>query len=192
VDGHPILKNGFVLYEARRPPEPATVPRLWLGLVPIGIALAALLLWMGARTDSGIGSRRALASTIAVLAGVIGLVGLILALLITVTDHVAAHRNENIFMLNPLWLLIAVLGPMMILRRRARGATVTLVRASAALACVTVLLHLVGVSRQPNWDAIGLILPVELALAWVLIDASWTQPATPADSPLSPTEPPAS
>lgn len=179
LDGgrRPLMKDGFILNHADRPPEPTTVPRLWMGLVPIGLSLTALVLWLSARSDAGIGRRRVLAATVAVLAGIFGLLGLIIAALITVTDHLAAHGNENIFMLNPLWLIVAVLAPLLILRQRARRATVVLVRAAGALACVAVLLHLVGLSRQPNWDAIGLVLPVELAIAWVLVDASWARPA---------------
>jgi hypothetical protein len=174
LDGgkRPLFKEEFVLNEATRPPEPTRAPRLWIWFAPIGVLLTALVLWLSAHAET-IGRRRALAATIAILAAIFGILGSVIAALITLTDHVAAHGNENIFMLNPLWLVIAVLGPMVILRRRARTTAVMLVRVAAAAGCVAVLLHLVGLSRQPNWDAIALVLPVELTIAWVLVDASW-------------------
>jgi Domain of unknown function (DUF4105) len=174
LDGgkRPLFKEEFVLNEATRPPEPTRAPRLWIWFAPIGVLLTALVLWLSAHAET-VGRRRALAATIAILAAIFGILGSVIAALITLTDHVAAHGNENIFMLNPLWLVIAVLGPMVILRRRARTTAVLLVRVAAAAGGVAVLLHLVGLSRQPNWDAIALVLPVELAIAWVLVDASW-------------------
>jgi hypothetical protein len=168
-----LFKREFVLNEATRPPEPTQIPRLWMWFAPFGVALTALVLWLNARSEGGIGRRRVLAVIVAILAATFGILGTIITVLITVTDHVAAHGNENIFMLNPLWLVIAVLAPRMILRHRGHRTIVWLVRFAAAVGCLAVLLHLVGLSRQPNWDAIALILPIELAIAWVLVDASW-------------------
>jgi Domain of unknown function (DUF4105) len=175
LDGgrRPLFKREFVLNDATRAPEPTRVPSLWMWFAPIGVALTALVLWLGARSEGTVGRRRVLAATIAILAGTFGTLGSIIAALVTITDHVAAHGNENIFMLNPLWLVIAALAPRMILRRRAGKSSVLLIRVAAAVGCGAVLLHLVGLSRQPNWDAIALVLPVELAMAWVLVDTSW-------------------
>lgn len=174
-----LFKREFVLNESTRPTEPVNVPRLWIWFAPIGLALTALVLWLGAHADGSIGRRRALAATVAILAAACGTLGSVIATLLTITDHVAAHGNENIFMLNPLWLAIAVLAPRMILGRAGKG-SLLLIRVAAAVGCGAVLLHLVGLSRQPNWDAIALVLPVELAIAWVVVDASWAAtPRTP-------------
>jgi hypothetical protein len=37
--------------------------------------------------------------------------------------------------------------------------------AGLGLSVVAVLLHLLGLSRQPNWDVIGLVLPVQIVVA---------------------------
>ena len=103
---------------------------------------------------------------VALVAGVFGLVGLVILFLVTFTDHVAAHHNENMWMLNPVWLVVAVALPMAVVRRRwtvARWVTL----AAAALAVCAVLMHLVGLSRQPNWNVIALLLPAEIAMACV-------------------------
>lgn len=166
----PLVGEAFVVYQATRPPEPTTTPKLWKAFVPLGLLLAAIVLWLARAGDSpSVRKQRALATMIAIVAGFCGVIGTMITFLVTVTDHVAAHSNENMFMLNPLWLAVAVLGPMLILRRRARTAAVVLVLMAVALGCGAVLIHLIGLSRQPNWDAIGLLLPVELAIAWILV-----------------------
>jgi len=169
LDGgkRPLFKNSFVVNESTRPPETAPVPQLWKGLIHLGLALAALVVWLGRGLHEG-RRRRVAAFTISFLAAVLGILGLIITLLVTVTDHIAAHANENMVMLEPLWLVVAAMAPVMILRGASKPWVVTVTRVAAAVACGAVLIHLVGLSRQPNWDAIGLLLPVELALTWVL------------------------
>ena len=162
-----LFREEFVINEATRPAEPDHVPRLWLWFAPIGLALAALVLWLSQGLRSG-GRRRTAAFTISFLAAVIGILGTIITALVALTDHTAAHANENFFMLNPLWLVIAALTPAMILHQRPRHKSVVLVSITAVLACAAVLIHLGGWSRQGNWDAIFLVLPVELSMAWTL------------------------
>jgi hypothetical protein len=178
-----LIGQEFVINQADRASEPTNVPKLWKGFLAIGLAIAGLIVWLGESASPGRARLRVLASVVAAVAGLFGIIGLIITLLVTVTDHVAAHANENITMLNPLWLIIAVLAPMMILRQRARATTVRLVFAGAVLGFAAVLIHVVGLSRQPNWDVIGLILPVELAIAFVV---ATRYPSTSAESPSAP------
>jgi len=164
----PLIKEEFTVYTANRPPEPDRAPHLWTWFAPIAAVIVGLVLWMNAGSAAGPRRRRALALSVGFLAGVFGVLGLIITGLITITDHVAAHGNENIFMLNPLWLVIAVLAARVILHARLGARTVWLVRIAAATSCFAVLIHLMGLSRQPNWDAIVLVLPIELTIAWIL------------------------
>jgi hypothetical protein len=163
ADGAPLVRREGMLNEAARAPEPAHVPALWKGLLPMGLVIAAALLglWFGVR------SRIPAAVVVAIAAGFIGIIGTIITLLVTVTDHVAAHRNENLWMLNPVWLLVAVT----LVRAMIGGRWAKVARwatwVGAALGCCAVLMHVFGLSRQPNWDVIGLLLPVQLAMAFV-------------------------
>jgi hypothetical protein len=170
--GRPLVMREYVLSEANRGPEPEGVPALWKGLLPIGLALAGLMLGLYYRTSA----RRTTATLIAIFAGIVGLVGLVIALLVTITDHVAAHGNENMFMLNPVWLVIAVVVPMLLLRGKAGGVARWAVIVGAVLSLGAVAIHLVGLSRQPNWDVIGLILPPQLAIAAIAFAALRRQP----------------
>ena len=163
VDGRPLVAREFIFSEANRGPEPATVPALWKALLPIGIVLALLLIGLGIAPRARVAS----AIFVAIIAGVIGIVGTIIFLLVTVTDHVAAHGNENMWMLNPVWLVVAVAVPMALVRGRWGPVARWAVYAGVALGLCAVLMHVVGMSRQPNWDVIGLLLPAELAIGAV-------------------------
>jgi hypothetical protein len=88
----------------------------------------------------------------------------------TLTDHRAARPNENFFMLNPLWLIVAVLAPMMVLRPRPRRVARGIISLALGVACVAVISHLVFLSRQSNWDVIVLVLPIELTIGWTLLN----------------------
>lgn len=164
-DGRPIVAREYLIGDATRDAEPDDVPALWKGLLPLGLALAALVLggFFGTR------ARRTTATLVAIIAGVAGLIGTVLLLLVTITDHVAAHRNENILMLNPLWLVAAVAVPMLLVRGKAQRVARWTVILGAALGLCAVAIHLVGVSRQPNWNIIALVLPAQLAIATIVI-----------------------
>jgi uncharacterized membrane protein len=98
---------------------------------------------------------------------VVGLVGMLLLLLWTVTDHNFAHRNENLLLFNPLWLLFVVTAPMLISRGRARW-TSALAVLFAVLGVVGLAMHAVGLSDQANLRVFGLVLPPILAFAWLM------------------------
>jgi hypothetical protein len=172
-----LIKQSFVVNDAKRAPEPTTIPRLWLWFLPVSIALSALVLWLGASARRGVRPRVA-AVVYTFLAAVIGIIGTIVVFLVTMTDHTAAQRNFNGFMLNPLWLAVAVLAPLMLLRPRWRGRTRRFLLACAGISLLAVIARLTGISHQSNWDAMLLILPVELAMVWQLTHLP--RPAEPA------------
>jgi hypothetical protein len=172
-DGTPLVVAEQRVITAVRADEPQTGPRLVGLLLPVGLLLGMLVV---AGTRARAGRVRGVATAVLITwSGVAGLLGTLLTLLWMVTDHTAAHRNENLLLFNPAWLLVAV-GGWAALRGRATAALgrVALVGglAVAALASVAVLLHLVGLSRQDNWALIALVAPVALATGWVL-HRSW-------------------
>jgi len=171
LDGgkRPLIGEEFAINSATRPQEPSRAPRLWMGFAPLGLSLSVLVLWLGGALSAS-QRRRPAAAVISILSAAFGILGTIITALVTLTDHTATHGNENIFMLNPLWLVIAVVAPIVILRGQPRTAARWLAIGAGAVGVLAVLIHLVGMSRQPNWDVIALVLPVELAIAWVLFD----------------------
>jgi hypothetical protein len=162
VDGtRPLVLREFMLNDpADRGPEPTTVPALWKWYLPIGLAVGALILGLWFKFHA----RVTTATIVTLAAAVIGIIGLIMLLLVMVTDHVAAHRNENLWLFNPIWLVVAVALPIAMFKERwkvARWATA----AGAGVSLGAVLMHVVGLSHQPNWGVIALVLPSQLAMA---------------------------
>ena len=172
-DGHggtrPLVKSERMLLPTISHPE-ATAPPRWLPtFLVLGLLVAVLFAVVGWRAARGSAPARFTAGTLfAVWCFTVGCLGLILTLLWTVTDHTFAHRNENLLLFNPLWLVLAVLVPMTAVKGRVARVTRWLTFVVAALAVVALLLHLVGLSRESNGEMIAFALPPALALAWVV------------------------
>lgn len=167
---HPLVTRERVLFQARRPAEPTDAPHLgpWLWLA--GLVVAALLVWLGGspETPGKRIARIAGASLAAVWAVACGILGVILTLLWTVTDHRFAHQNENLLLFNPFWLVLVVALPVYMLRGGFPRTTQWLVRAVALLSLVALAAHALTLSRQDNLPIIGLALPPALALAIIV------------------------
>jgi hypothetical protein len=164
----PLVKSERVLFQASREPAATRPPTLWPALLAAGLAIAALFVWLGSRARTARrGPRIAAAVVIGLWCAVAGILGLVLTLLWTATDHVFAHRNENVLLFNPLWLVLAVVVPLSLVRGRATRFTRAVVIVVAALAVGTLVLHVTTLSSQRNWAVMGLGLPPALALAWI-------------------------
>jgi hypothetical protein len=163
----PLVRGERVLFRSTRSAEAEAPPNLAPWLVLLGLLIAALLAWLAMRAASGSsGARIAAAVIFSLWCAVAGTLGLILTLLWTITDHVFAHRNENLLLFNPLWLILAVLIPIYMWNGRAARWTRVLAMGLAALSVLALLVHLVTLSRQVNLAIIGLALPPALAIAW--------------------------
>jgi hypothetical protein len=172
-DGHggtrPLVKNERTLLGTVTHPEPASPPRWMPTFATIGILVAVLFAVVGSRAARGSARARFTAGALFSLWSFgAGVLGLILALLWGVTDHFFAHRNENLLLFNPLWLIVAVLAPMTAVKGRLSQATRWLTLLVAALGLVALLLHLTGLSREANGEIIAFALPPMLALAWAV------------------------
>jgi len=166
---HPLVKNERMLLGTVTHPEPSAPPHWMPEFAILGILIAALFAvvgWRGARGSHG--ARVASATLFSVWAFGAGLLGVILTLLWTVTDHHFAHRNENLLLFNPLWLVLAIVAPMTAVKGRLSQTTRWLTFAIAGLGLIALLLHLTGLSRQSNGEIIAFALPPMLALAWAV------------------------
>jgi hypothetical protein len=167
---HPLVKGERVLFKSTRPPEHEAPPSFaWLWIA--GVIIGGLLAWLGVRAlTGGRGARVGAAIAFGLWAFIAGMLGSILTLLWTVTDHRFAYANENLLLFNPLWLVLAVLLPMFFLRGRAPVLTRGLVIAVFGLAVVALAAH-AGLSKQDNLGVIGLALPVAAAALFVALRA---------------------
>jgi hypothetical protein len=148
--------------------EPATAPRLVWRLLVVGLVLAALVAGIRVMAVSRRGAVWGLAVVTATWSLLCGLIGVILLLAWTATRHIFWAWNENLLLISPLSLLLAVLLPMTLLRGRGASAT-------RGIAFAVVVLSLVGLALallpggQENRAIVALFLPVHLAIAWSVL-----------------------
>jgi hypothetical protein len=175
-DGRPVplVKSEQTLFQstAVAPPE---APPAWVGVyLGLGLVIGATMLLLGRAAPHGRLARYGFASVVAAWAVLIGLAGVVLAGLWGLTDHVAASRNENLFQVNPLALLLLAALPSILregqgAKRIARGVALAL----AGLSALGLALKVVPGFQQVNGPIIALALPVHLGVVAAL--NRWTQ-----------------
>lgn len=168
----PAVAKKSTWFEAKREPTPQSAPSwtVWLVLVGGGVGLLALAL--GHLGRGGQRFPRVLLGLLHVLLGLtLGVFGLFLFLVGLFTDHTVAHRNENLFLVNPLHLALLPLGVMVIFgSESARNGLRRIWGLAAALSVLGVVLKVLPPFDQNNWNLIALFVPMNLAFAllWVL------------------------
>lgn len=166
----PLVSGERVLFQSTRPPEPVAPPRLWSYLLLLGLLIGGVLLWLASIASRSRGARWGLGILATLWCVIAGLLGVVLTILWTATDHQFAHANENLLVFNPLWLILAVCVAMYVANGKAARFTGLLTAFLAALSVLALLSHAVFVSRQANLAIILLALPPALALALI----TWT------------------
>ena len=172
VNGQPLVLSERVLVQASRPAEDTQVRRGMTGyfaiaLVLIAIGIAAFYVFKSSFTA---------ALTVAALWSLIaGIAGFVLAFLWAFTDHLYSYRNENLFQLNPLSLVLFVGLIVTAIRYRRRKGTVPVLdwvmwfaRAVALLSVLGFVLQILPWLDQVNADAIALALPLHIAVLVLL------------------------
>ncbi len=160
----PLVASEEVLFAASRTPELMTVPSLALGGLALGVVAAIVCYLVGFRLPGRAGATT-LALAWAVVAGVLGL---LLFLLWAVTQHVASHVNQNLFFINPLWLVVAILLPFAGGARRWRNTLLVVVRAIALLSIVGAVVALTPWG-QPSGAIAAFAAPVNLAMYFLVL-----------------------
>jgi hypothetical protein len=175
ADGGPLVLEEGTWFDSGQAPPPELPRDRRSAFALTGLALAAAALWLGGQARRRPWARRTLAWTAGSLHLLFGLAGVVLLLLWLATDHVAAHGNENLFLLSPLSLLLAV--PWW-LRARAGAAAGRVAGSLAAVVAGSALLGLLAkalpqVFPQANLHWCLLLVPLHLALAhaWRRLDA---------------------
>jgi hypothetical protein len=179
----PLVRSEQTVYLSTMAPPRATPP-FWLpAYLAVGLLLGGLLWRWGVRGTRSARARGALAAVGGIWSLFAGVAGLILAGLWLFTDHTAAYRNENLFLFNPIALLLAVLVPLSVL---GRGRQVRLAQRIAAvlvaLCDAAILFKLAPGTRQVNGMLIALALPVHAGL-WLGLRA--LRPLRAVEAPLS-------
>ena len=159
----PLVSSEKVLFTSSRPPERMEASSQVGVFLLAGLAFAAVSVALGYKLRGRIFST-GLVSLWSLVAGV---VGLLLLLLWTVTQHSAAHANQNLFFVNPLWLGVAMLAPLAPLARRSRDALLLMVRICVGLTVVGAVVALTPWG-QPSGAIAAFAIPVNIG-AYLLV-----------------------
>lgn len=172
----PLVITETVVAPGTGPSTPEAPPSWFAVYLFLGLLLGGVLAWSGARGARGARwGRFVLVGAGTLWSLVAGLVGTILVLVLF-TDHHFMTWNENLFLLNPLSLALAVLVPLAMRRPRARLAAERLALAVAGIAAVGLLLQSLPTFRQENATFFALVMPVHLGLWWALARGPATYP----------------
>ena len=165
---HPLVASETKVAVARIAEPPAFPPDwVWQALA-IGMLGAVVVLGL-ARLHGRAWARAILAASAGLTALMLGLGGVVLVALWTLTDHKAAWRNENILLFDPLCLLLLPcwLGAFRLRWQPSRFAG----RVAIAIALAAALALFVKLSpafSQDNGLWIALLLPLHAAFAFVI------------------------
>ncbi|AKC87453.1 DUF4105 domain-containing protein [Pseudoxanthomonas suwonensis] len=159
--GRPLVAYEEQLLPHRIAAEPAESPRRWWPWLLAGLALAAAIAALRRRP-------RTIAAFALPLWLLCGLAGALLVYLWGFTVHQAGWANRNLFLLNPLCLLLLP-GAVSLLRGRVPGRLFRpLLWTVAAVAALGWVLQWLSLQPQYNLPWIALLLPVHVALALAL------------------------
>jgi hypothetical protein len=161
----PLLAAEQRLANPRFAPPDEQPPAWRWRFLAAGLLVAGVLVAL-TRVRHSRSARIAFAALSATIAAFLGLTGLLLAGLWTLTEHRSAWANENLMLFDPLWLLLV---PSLVMSARSawqpRPWQRFLVLGLAALAGLALFLKVFPAFFQNNLDWIVLLLPIELALA---------------------------
>ncbi len=160
-DGRPLVQSEQELLPHRIDPEPKEFARRWWPWLLCGLVVAAGVLALRSRP-------RLLAGIALPFWLLCALFGSVLVFLWGFSIHYAAWANRNLLLLSPLAMLLLP-GAIALLRGRVPGRVFSIVLWLLALQSIAALvLHWLSLQAQYNVQWIVLLLPVHVALAWVL------------------------
>ena len=156
----PLVRAERTLYTGSVPEPRERPPARLAGYLVLGVVLGAGLVWAGT-------TRRAFAWAGSLWALVAGGVGAVLTFLWAFTDHLAAHRNENLLQASLFLVPLAILLPAAAAGRGwARRPALQLGALAALSSLAGLALQVLPGFDQQNGEILALAVPVNVGLAW--------------------------
>jgi hypothetical protein len=160
-----LVKAERVMHQARRPEKPAAPPSWGVYFLLLGLALGAALALLARLARRIVAARVILGCAVSGVGGSFGLLGLIMLLLWTCTDHRIAYANANILQFAPWATVLFGYGIGVALGRpRATRRARALVLSLAAGSLAGILCKMLPGANQDNWPFILLCLPIWFGL----------------------------
>lgn len=172
-DGTPVpaVAKKVLYYESKTARKVPEEPPNWMvALLLFGFAMGGAGAGLARWTAKGGRLPRVLWGGFNALVGLTwGSLGVFLFIVGIFTNHTVAHRNENLFLINPITFATLPLGVMMVFgsARAAKGLrlTWTLLAATAVLGVIAKVLPMFD---QQNWNLIAMVLPGSCVIAAAL------------------------
>ena len=162
----PLVADERVLYQSKRYHERADEPRLWIAYLIVGLLIAAEFFAVGRAASRAPLVEKVFRIEVLVWALVSGILGLVLLLAWTSTQHVFWFRNENLLLLNPLSLWLAVTLILSMRRERFARQAALLAGVVCAMNVIALLMKAIPAAfPQDNLALILLVLPANAAIA---------------------------
>jgi hypothetical protein len=160
----PLVRSERTLFESTATPPPDRPP-FWLPVYfGLGAAIAAGTIGLGAAARSSRMARAALFAVTGVWALTVGILGLVLLGLWTLTDHTAAYYNENLLQANFLALALLWLVPAALRKSPLSPRAVMVAAIIVGVSLAGLLLKLLPAFYQVNGEIIALALPVHVGV----------------------------
>jgi hypothetical protein len=161
----PLVANERVIFAARRAPPRAEAPR-WAGLFfAVGLSLAVFFVVLGRLGRRLVVARLLFGVALAAAGALLGFVGAFLLGAWALTPHAVVYRNQNILLLAPFALALAVLGLGVAVGRPGATRKALFVTAAAfVLAVAAAIIKLLPVAPQDNAALIAMLLPLWLGM----------------------------
>ncbi len=172
----PLVSGERSVFVSTRAQEAATPSNRapWFFLLSAGVALNFVIL--ATRAARGLRWARVLTLSWCITwSAIVGLLGALLVLLWTSTEHQATYRNMNLFHLQPLWLAVAIAALLASMRTPdgRLGAAGAVVRVGAIVGGVLSLLGFIALAipalRQGYGAPVALIAPLNLAATFAIL-----------------------
>jgi len=165
----PLVKWEKQIYVSRQWHEPTAPPKWLLWYLLAGIAIGAMLGLLGHWANRVRACRIALAVFSPIWMFVLGGAGTFLAGAWIFTSHVAVYDNENLFHFSPLALAMVLLMPALVLGRKWAGRPAWWIAWMMAISAIAgLLVKLLPMFYQVNWEMIALTLPGQFGLIWAV------------------------
>lgn len=168
----PLVVSEDTLFIGGSEPLQPTPPNRLPIFLALGSVLGVLAAALARSSRTSLWAQRTFMAFAAVWAFVVGILGLVIAALWGLTEHVTSYGNENLFAVNPLWLLLAVAvaaslwsGP------RTRQVTIALAVVCGGLSVAGFVLQILPGLDQVNGAVYAMFLPPNVATAGGMV---WT------------------
>ena len=163
----PLVKKQWDWFKSDRKPPPETAPNWILYELLVGLLLCGLAHALGHWGRDGKKGPRVLLGLYTTIVGfVLGVLGLALGFLMTLTDHDVTYGNENILQANPLTILLLPLGVMLMWgAKKAAAWNGKVWMVLAALSVLGVLIKALPFADQANGNILAILVPLNVGFA---------------------------